>query len=148
MLVSLLHFTYLNIFLLVCFAVSVLQTGRCVIPYKDVNRGRVKVCVTSRTDCLELWARSTDDGKIKKKNWIVLHKNFLKWLKRNFGSFLRQQRIWFFLEYNLKTFSWHNECDCEGGLRDDSRADIIQLWEREQKHVLRVQEHSLRDEAH
>ncbi len=36
-------------------------------------------------------------------------------------------------------------CDCEG-LRDDRRADIIQLWEKKKKkkHVLRVEKHSLK----
>ncbi len=41
-------------------------------------------------------------------------------------------------------------CDCEG-LRDDRRADIIQLWEKIKTRIespKRVQKHSLRDEAH
>ncbi len=42
-------------------------------------------------------------------------------------------------------------CDCER-LRDDRRADIIQLWEKEKiiitKTRLESPKHSLRDEAH
>ncbi len=47
-------------------------------------------------------------NKVRRSSFVIFH---AKWLKRKFWSSLkRQQKAWFFLDYNLKTFSWHNVC--------------------------------------
>ncbi len=73
---------------------------------------------------------------------------FTKWLKRKFWSSLKEdkQKVWFFLDSNLKTFSWHNVCVTVRDWENDRRADIIHFEKKppKKKHVLRLQKHSLR----